>query len=249
MLFVPLWDKNPLENTRFQFVTLTLILINIVVFAFFEIGLFEILSKMTEEQLASLAVVPRELLGNIAPLQPVAATPPVTPQPGAFPEGLTLITYMFLHADWLHLGGNMLFLWVFGDNVEDAMGHLKFLMFYLLCGIFAGLTHAVVQSSSEAPLIGASGAVAGVIAAYLMLHPNVRVWCLVLFKIPIRLSAGFILSIWVVLQIVNVVMSVGGVTAWWAHIGGLVAGAILVLFMRRPGILLFDKATGIEQPR
>ncbi len=244
MLFVPLWDKNPLESVRFQFVTLGLIAVNVVVFAFFEIGAFNLLAAMTNDQLASLAVVPRELIPS-GLLSSVAGNSPVTQAGGQLPEGLTLITYMFLHADWLHLGGNMLFLWVFGDNVEDAMGHLKFLLFYLLCGIFAGIVHAVSQSGSDMPLIGASGAVAGVIAAYLMLHPNVRVWCLVLFKIPIRLSAGFILSIWIILQIVNVVTNVGGATAWWAHIGGFIAGAILVLFMRRPGIPLFDRATGL----
>ncbi len=245
MLFVPLWDKNPLESLRFQYVTFTLIVVNVVVFAFFEIGAFNLVAAMTNEQLAGLAVVPRELikpglLSAVAENAPAAA-----PVAGQLPEGLTLITYMFLHADWLHLAGNMAFLWVFGDNVEDAMGHLKFLVFYILCGIFAGMAHAVSQSTSDVPLIGASGAVAGVIAAYLMLHPNVRVWCLVLFKIPIRLSAGFILSIWIILQIVNVVTNVGGATAWWAHIGGFIAGAILVLFMRRPGIPLFDRATGL----
>ncbi|MBC8049666.1 MAG: rhomboid family intramembrane serine protease [Chitinophagales bacterium] len=245
-MFVPLWDKNPLETVRFQFVTMTLIAINIIVFAFFEIGTFDLVAQMTSEQLSSLAVVPRELISPV--FTPDAATQTAINQVASqFPEGLTLITYMFLHADWLHLGGNMLFLWVFGDNVEDAMGHLKFLVFYLLCGIFAGITHAVSQASSDVPLIGASGAVAGVIAAYLMLHPNVRVWCLVLFKIPIRLSAGFILSIWIILQIVNVVTNVGGATAWWAHIGGFIAGAVLVLFMRRPGIPLFDRGTGLAE--
>jgi membrane associated rhomboid family serine protease len=242
MLFVPLWDKNPIETLRFQFVTLGLVLANIVVFVCFSDTGPALLGAFSSERLASLAIIPRELLGYSAP-EPASGVFPTAPI--TFPEGATLITYMFLHADWIHLIGNMLFLWTFGDNVEDAMGHLKFLMFYLMCGIFAGLVHVVSQSGSDVPLIGASGAVAGVIAAYLMLHPNVRVWCLVLFKIPIRLSAGVLLTAWIGLQIYNVATSAGGPTAWWAHIGGFIAGAILVLFMRRPNVPLFDKGPGI----
>ena len=119
------------------------------------------------------------------------STEPVGP---AVPERLTLLSYMFFHGDILHLAGNMLFLWVFGDNVEDAMGHIKFLIFYLACGVIAGLVHAWVVPTSDAPLIGASGAVAGVIAAYLMLHPRVRVWVLALKAIPLRISAAFALG-------------------------------------------------------
>ena len=140
----------------------------------------------------------------------------------AIAEGYTLLTYMFFHGDIFHLLGNMLFLWVFGDNVEDAMGHAKFLFFYLACGVFAGLFHAWMLPDSDLPLIGASGAVAGVIAAYLMLHPRVRVWVLAFQFIPLRISAGSVLG------------AVGrrcrsswcadpdaGPVAWWAHIGGL----------------------------
>ena len=105
----------------------------------------------------------------------------------AIPEGLTLLTYQFLHGDILHLLSNMLFLWVFGDNVEDAMGHLKYLMFYLLCGIAGGLAHAAMLPASPLPLIGASGAVAGVIAAYLILHPRVLVWVLAFRIIPLHI--------------------------------------------------------------
>jgi membrane associated rhomboid family serine protease len=144
----------------------------------------------------------------------------------------------------------MLFLWVFGDNVEDAMGHQRFLVFYLLCGIIAGLAHALISPESSTAMIGASGAVSGVIAAYLMLHPNVRVWVLAFMRIPLRVSAGFALMVWVALNIVSAYMAYvqkdGGGTAWWAHIGGLAAGAILIIFMRRPGIPLFDGATGLE---
>ena len=234
-MFVPLWDLNPLENVRFQWVTIGLIVVNTLVFAAFQMGL---IYPVSTQALASFAVVPAELLGQTA----------ITPSPDAIvlPERLTLLTYMFLHGNILHLLGNMIFLWVFGDNVEDAMGHMRFLFFYLMCGVFAGLAHALMRQGSDVPMIGASGAVAGVIAAYLMLHPNVRVWILALFRIPLRVSAGFALAVWIVLQIVSVIFDEGSGTAWWAHIGGLIAGAVLILFMRKPGIPLFDRSTGLE---
>ena len=137
-----------------------------------------------------------------------------------------------------------LFLWVFGDNVEDAMGHLKFLFFYLACGVAGGLLHAWVEPGSESPLIGASGAVAGVIAAYLVLHPRVRVWVLALKAIPLRISAAFALGLWILIQVVMVLLPQVGPVAWWAHIGGLIAGAVLVVFLRRPGVPLFDRGYG-----
>ena len=150
---------------------------------------------------------------------------------------------MFFHADIFHLLGNMLFLWVFGDNVEDAMGHMKFLFFYLTCGIAAGLVYAWMMPDSDMPLIGASGAVAGVIAAYLMLHPRVGVWVLVFSVIPLRITAGLALGLWIAMQVVMILVSNAGPTAWWAHIGGLVTGAALVIFLRRPGVPLFDRGT------
>jgi membrane associated rhomboid family serine protease len=238
-MFVPLWDLNPLENVRFQWVTLSLILANTLVFLLFQVG---ILTPASTGALVSFAVIPAELIGQGYLGQVIAQS---GEQTVAVPERLTLLTYMFLHGNILHLVGNMLFLWVFGDNVEDAMGHLRFLLFYLLCGIFAGLAHAFMRPDSAVPMIGASGAVAGVIAAYLMLHPNVRVWILALFRIPLRVSAGFALMVWISLQIISVIFDQGGGTAWWAHIGGLVAGAVLILFMRKPGIPLFDRSTGL----
>jgi membrane associated rhomboid family serine protease len=146
-----------------------------------------------------------------------------------------------VHGDIFHLLSNMLFLWVFGDNVEDAMGHARFLAFYLLSGVAGGLAHAAIQSSSASPLIGASGAVAGVIAAYLMLHPRVRVWVLAFRFIPLRIAAAWVLGVWVVTQIMMAFVAPVDQIAWWAHVGGMVAGAILVLFLRRPGVLLFDR--------
>jgi membrane associated rhomboid family serine protease len=239
-VFVPLWDLNPVKRVRFQYVTLALILINCAVYFFFQMG---VLYMVDDTILVGFAVIPNELVQQGFLQQPVTAVPaPII----LVPEGLTLVTYMFLHGNFMHLLGNMVFLWVFGDNVEDAMGHVRFLFFYMICGIFAGVTHAMISSQSNVPMIGASGAVAGVIAAYLMLHPNVRLWVLVLFRLPLRVSAGFALLFWIGLQILNVIVDTQDNTAWWAHIGGLVAGAVLVLSMRRPDVPLFDRATGLE---
>jgi membrane associated rhomboid family serine protease len=151
---------------------------------------------------------------------------------------------MFLHGSWIHLLGNMLFLWVFGDNIEDAMGHVRFIMFYLMCGIFAAVLHSWMNPTSDLPLIGASGAVAGVIAAYIILHPKVKVWVLALWRIPIRITAAWALGIWIAAQFGNLLFQSEESVAWWAHIGGLLAGATLILFMRRRGVVLFDKTRG-----
>jgi membrane associated rhomboid family serine protease len=121
------------------------------------------------------------------------------------------------------------------------MGHLRFLVFYLACGVFAALFHSWMLPDSDLPLIGASGAVAGVIAAYLMLHPRVRVWVLAFKVIPLRITAALALGVWIALQVVMIAMPDMGPVAWWAHIGGLIAGAVLIVFMRRPGVPLFDR--------
>ncbi len=236
-MFIPLHDKNALKEIHFQYVTVALILINILVFVLFQSNLVYQNNPLAA---MSFALVPVEffsegLFTNI-PTSQYDSLP--------VPEFWTLISYMFLHGGIWHLAGNMAFLWVFGDNVEDAMGHMNFLVFYLLCGIFAGLAHSWMYPSSTAPLIGASGAVSGIIAAYLMLHPNVKVWVLVLWRIPIPLSAGIVLGFWVLMQFAFYYLQQSGAvmsnTAWVAHIGGLIAGAVLILFMRRPGVPLFD---------
>jgi membrane associated rhomboid family serine protease len=236
-MFVPLHDDNTLRSIRFQFVTVGLIVVNILVY------LLEA-THLDTGAIASFAVVPRELL-PASMLDPLLRMDLVSGDTLNVPEFLTPITYMFFHGDVIHLAGNMLFLWVFGDNVEDAMGHAKFLLFYLACGVFAAFMHALVGPSSDSPLIGASGAVAGVIAAYIMLHPKVSVWVLAFKFIPLRISAAFALGAWILMQVVMAVLPQAGPVAWWAHIGGLIAGAVLVLFMRRPGVPLFDKGLGV----
>lgn len=229
-MFVPLHDDNALKSIKLQYVTIALIVANALVF------LIEI-TGLQEPVIASFAVVPAELAGAGGFMNPAE----MPYQSVAVPERLTLLSYMFFHGDIFHLAGNMLFLWVFGDNVEDAMGHLKFLFFYLACGVFAGLAHTFMMPDSPNPLIGASGAVAGVIAAYLMLHPRVRVWVLAFQFIPLRLSAAVVLGVWIVTQFIMILVPEIGPIAWWAHIGGLFAGAVLIVFMKRPDVPLFDR--------
>ena len=149
---------------------------------------------------------------------------------------------MFLHGGWLHLGGNMLYLWIFGDNVEDKLGHIRYLAFYIVCGLAASILHVFVDSTSIVPTVGASGAIAGVLGAYLLLFPRARVVTLIPIFVFIQvaeLPALLVLGFWFVMQFFNGLMSLGyqtagmGGVAWWAHIGGFVAGLALVIPLRK----------------
>lgn len=159
------------------------------------------------------------------------------------PEDATYVTYAFLHGNWLHLGGNMAFLWVFGDNIEDALGRIRYVLFYLAAAAVGAFVHGVMNPASPTPLIGASGAVAGVVGAYLILHPRVKLWVLAFGKIPLRLSAMFVLVAWALFQVFNILVAADEAVAWWAHIGGMGAGALLVVVLRRSGVPLFDRDT------
>jgi membrane associated rhomboid family serine protease len=156
---------------------------------------------------------------------------------------LPLFTSMFLHGGWLHLGGNMLYLWIFGDNVEDRLGHVRFLLFYLACGLAAALAQIYINPTSKIPMVGACGAVAGVLGAYLVLFPHARVLALipiVFFFQIVELPALLFLGFWFLMQFLNGAISItaanyatGGV-AWWAHIGGFASGvALAYLFPKR----------------
>jgi membrane associated rhomboid family serine protease len=179
---------------------------------------------------SSAGVIPVEFTRGVD----VGAPPPLGVQ------WTTLITSMFLHGGLLHIGSNMLYLFIFGDNVEDRLGHLRFLIFYLLCGIVAGVTHIIVNAGSPIPSIGASGAIAGVLAAYLRLFPRAEVRTLLILgpfiTVP-RVSAALLIIFWFVMQLFSGVVSLGAATeqtagiAFWAHIGGFVAGLVLVQFM------------------
>ena len=229
-MFVPIYDDNRLKYIKFQYVTLFLIALNVTCFVFESSGI-------AANVIASFALVPVELLAVHVFGGHAAFSAEALP----IPEVYTLFTYMFFHGDPLHIAGNMLFLWVFGDNVEDACGHWRFLLLYLACGVIGGLTHVLMQANSNVPLVGASGAVAGVISAYLVLHPRVRVWVLAFKFIPLRIPAAWLLGAWIALQVIMLLLPQSGPIAWWAHIGGIVSGAVLVVILRRPGVILFDQ--------
>jgi membrane associated rhomboid family serine protease len=153
------------------------------------------------------------------------------------PSTLTLITSMFLHGGWMHLIGNMLYLWVFGNNIEDVMGHVRFLAFYVLCGVIAALSHALTDPSSQIPMVGASGAISAVLGAYLLLFPRAHVLVFIPGIGMTRVAAGIVLGMWFLTQLLSGGMSMGsqgGGVAFFAHIGGFVAGmAFIGLFKRR----------------
>jgi membrane associated rhomboid family serine protease len=220
---IPLHDINP--RRHFPGVTVLLIGIN-VLFFFFELSLG---ARGLEQFLFASAFIPGELTGDGLSL-------------GDLPAGLTKgLLSMFLHGGWAHLLGNMLFLWVFGDNIEDGLGHLRFLVFYLLAGYAATFAHAFFNPESTLPAIGASGAISGVLGAYLFLHPKARIVTVVILFIFIRfiqVPAWIYLPIWFVLQLLPGLASLGAPTAaaqggvaWFAHIGGFVAGPLLLLVL------------------
>jgi membrane associated rhomboid family serine protease len=221
-MFVPLHDSTPLKVIRFQAVTITIILIEVAVYL--ATGAFA-----TEASLAATAtlwgVVPGEMTGV---MPPVLGYDPV-------PEPFTLVSYQFLHGGWWHLISNMLFLWVFADNIEDAYGHVAFALLYVFCGVIAALAHVLVMPYSGVPLVGASGAVSGVLGAYLVLFPKARVWVLLAARIPLRIGAMWVLGGWFALQIFSWWMTRNSETeiAWGAHIGGFIAGAAITYAIRR----------------
>ena len=232
-MFIPLHDANSLRHIRAQYVTIAIIAINVAVF---------LLTGFNGQQ----ALIADALGYGYVP-SVVHDINELSPELVRIPEELTYISYAFLHADIMHLAGNMLFLWVFGDNVEDALGHIKYVIFYLACAAAGAWLHGFMDPASETPLIGASGAVAGIVAAYLLLHPRVKVWVLALGRIPLRIPAFIPLLLWIGLQVFMFLASGEDEVSWAAHLGGIAAGALLLLVLRRPGVPLFDRA--IVTPR
>lgn len=160
-----------------------------------------------------------------------------------FPATLTLVTSMFLHGGWMHLLGNMLYLWIFGNNIEDVMGHAKFVVFYILSGILAALSHALTDPSSQIPMVGASGAISAVLGAYVLLFPRAHVLVLLPGIGMTRVAAGIVLGMWFLTQLISGGMSVGasgGGVAFFAHIGGFIAGMALIGLFKRRDVRFFS---------
>jgi len=216
--------RDSVRAGRFPGINYTLIAVNFLVF-FYELSL----GRGLDDFISQWAMVPA-----------LVATHPLGWRPSSPPVIGTLFTSMFLHGGWTHILGNMLFLWVFGDNVEDAMGRLRYLTFYLVAGAAAAAAQIFMSADSPVPSLGASGAVSGVLGAYLVLYPRARVltWIPVLIFVVIRLPAVLFIGIWFLFQFLQGIASVGdstmGGVAWWAHIGGFIAGLVLVsVFQRR----------------
>ena len=183
---------------------------------------------------------------NVLGFRPATLSGALTPPAGylTVPAWATIFTSMFLHGGWLHIGGNMLYLWIFGNNVEDAMGHWRFTLFYLISGVAAALTLAAIDPASAVPMVGASGAISGVLAAYVLLYPRARVTVIVPLGIifyPFKISAVWVVGFWFAIQILSAVLTASGQPgiAWWAHVGGFVMGAALTPLFKSAHIPLF----------
>jgi len=219
---IPLRDDNPSKSV--PFVNVLFIFINVSVFLYQYFGLSGQPARLYYE----LGCIPYEFT-HFTDMAPTALVP----------VPLTIFTAMFLHGGWIHLLSNMLFLWIFGDNIEDHLGHGRYIFFYLLCGIAGFFSHIVMNVNSQIPSIGASGAIAGVMGAYMILYPKARIvtlLILVIFIQIVRIPAIIMIGYWLLIQILSGLaatgLETGGGVAWFAHIGGFIAGLILILLMK-----------------
>ncbi len=234
----PIRDDNPQISTPIA--TIALIVLNgIAWFALQGLGT----DPKLAESICRLGLIPGELLGNVPVGTRIPLSESLTCSLGGASTWHTLVSSMFLHGSWIHLIGNMWFLWIFGNNVEDTMGHIRFVVFYLLSGIAAAGTQIMVDPGSTIPMVGASGAIGGVMGAYILLFPRVNVHLLIIlgfYITTVAVPAVFMLGYWFVLQLVSGVGSLGstgGGVAFWAHAGGFIAGALLVLLFRKKHLL------------
>ncbi len=230
---IPLHDDNPTEIT--PLLTIFFIVICVLVF-FWQMSLG---GQGNQSAVYSLGVIPAVLLNKEH----------LPPELALIPAELTVFTSMFMHGGFMHLAGNMLYLWIFGNNVEDAMGHVRFVIFYFLCGIAAVIGQVMQNPASEIPMIGASGAISGVLGAYLLLYPRARILVLIplgFYAHMVRLPAGLVLGFWFVIQIVSSLAAdpnSAGV-AWFAHIGGFITGMALIPFFKSRRVSLLHPAHG-----
>jgi membrane associated rhomboid family serine protease len=226
---IPVRDDPGEPRRTFPWVMLGILILNVLVFAYEVFGVPD--TNSLDTLFMEAGVIPVEFTRGVL----------VDPPPPLGMPWITLFTSMFLHGGLLHIASNMLYLFIFGDNVEDRLGHLRFLIFYFVCGIVAGLTHIVVNADSTIPSIGASGAIAGVLAAYLRLFPHAQVRTLLFigpFILVPRIAAAFLIIFWFITQFLTGILSLGATTeqtsgvAVWAHVGGSLAGLILLEVMR-----------------
>lgn len=226
---IPLRDHNPTSGQ--PWVNFALIGLCVLVFLW-QLSLGGV---GNQQAVYALGAIPAVLLQG-AQLPPEIAMVPPT---------MTIVTSMFLHGGWMHLLGNMLYLWIFGDNIEDSMGHVRYAIFYLLCGSAAVFAQALPDSMSEIPMIGASGAISGVLGAYLLLHPNAKVTVLIPLGFILqtaRLPAVWVLGFYFVLNLINSLMAQGGGgVAFRAHIGGFIAGMVLIPLLKHRNVPLLDR--------
>lgn len=205
----------------------SLFALNVVVFA----GLVLLPTEIAQVLALNFAVVPAFVTGTVNTEELGLLIPPLA----------SFVTYTFLHGNWLHLTGNMIFLWVFGDDIEAAMGHARFVLFYLLCGIAGGMAHVASDMSSMSVLIGASGAISGIMAAYLILRPWAHVTVLVLGLMTVRVHAFWLVGVWIAWEGLSLAFFATRNVSYWSHIGGLLAGAALIVMLRRRGVKLFQR--------
>ena len=234
----PYKDDNP--TVLPPIVTIGIIVLNVLAWLFLQgAGASEPLGA----SVCQLGLIPGELLGTVPPGTRV----PLGPGMACVIEGphyATVLTSMFMHGGWLHIIGNMWFLWVFGNNIEDSMGHARFLVFYLVCGVAAAAAQVLVDTHARVPMVGASGAISGVLGAYVVLYPRVRVHTLItlgFFFTTVALPAYFMLGYWFVLQLllgaVGIAGRVQGGVAVWAHVGGFLAGLALIKLFVNPALM------------
>jgi membrane associated rhomboid family serine protease len=233
---LPLRDDNPQVLT--PIVTVGVIGLNLAAWVLVQ-GLGS--ERALLASICELGLIPGELLGSLTPGQRVSLGPDAACIIGE-PHTYTAVTHMFLHGGWGHILGNMWFLWIFGDNVEDAMGHVRFAIFYILCGLAAAGAQMLSDPGSAIPMVGASGAIGGVMGAYIILYPRVHVHSVVILGFYITtfaIPAVAMLGYWFLIQLLSgaVATGTGGGVAFWAHVGGFVAGAVLILLFRDKRLL------------
>ena len=249
---LPYRDENPTDLT--PAVTVGIIIVNAVVWLLVQGG--GVNPEQLVRSVCELGLIPGEVLRSVPPGTAVPLGPGMRCVITAQPDWWTVVTSMFLHSGWLHIIGNMWFLWVFGNNIEDSMGHGRFVVFYLLCGVAAAATQMVSDPASPVPMVGASGAISGVMGAYILLYPRVRVHTIVwlgFFVTTVALPAYVMLGYWFVLQLVlgaaGTLSHAQGGVAVWAHVGGFVAGMALIRLFVNPEYLARRRSGVIILPR